>query len=217
MPPEERSKRAYDAPRRRAQAMATRATVVVAARELFVDRGYAATTIAAVAARAGVSSETVYAVFGTKRGLLEAVVDASIAGDAEPVPVLERPWVEALREEPDVERRVRMLAQGGRAILERIAPIHRMLAGAAGVEPAAAEVLERYAAQRFEGQRALVRIVIDDAPMRQGVSMRAAVDTAFAIGSPETYRLLVEDRGWTPVRFERWYADTMIRLLLPGA
>jgi len=194
--------------------MATRAAVVAAARELFVDQGYAAATIVAVAARAGVSSETVYAVFRSKRGLLEAVVDASIAGDHEPVPVLERPWVEALRDEPDVERRVKMLAHGGRAILERIAPIHRMLVGAAAVEPAAAEVLKRYAAQRLEGQRALVRIVIGDAPMRPGVSMRAAVDTVFAIGSPDTYRLLVEDRGWTPARFERWYTDTLIRLLL---
>ncbi|MGZ8631355.1 MAG: TetR/AcrR family transcriptional regulator [Actinomycetota bacterium] len=217
MPSKERSRRPYDAPRRRAQALATRAAVVAAARAMFVDRGYGATTIGAIAARAGVSSETVYALFRTKRGLLAAVVDASIAGDDEPVPVLERPWVHALRDEPDVERRVRLLARGGRAILERIAPIHRMLVGAAAVEPGAAEVLERYTGQRLEGQRALVRIVAGDAPLRPGVSMRAAVDTVFAIGSPETYSLLVDDRGWTPGRFERWYADTLIRLLLPDA
>jgi len=197
--------------------MATRTGVVAAARAMFVDRGYGATTIDAIAARAGVSSETVYSLFRTKRGLLEAVVDASVAGDDQPVPVLERPWVDALRDEPDVERRVRLLARGGRTILERIAPIHRMLVGAAAVEPAAAEVLDRYAEQRLKGQRALVRIVVGDAPLRPGVSMRAAVDTVFAIGSPETYRLLVDERGWTPARFERWYADSLIRLLLPDA
>ena len=92
-----------------------------------------------------------------------------------------------------------------------------MLGGPACFEPSAAEVLERYAAQRLEGQRALVRIVIGDASMRPGVSMRAAVDTVFAIGSPETYRLLVDERGWTPAGFERWYADSLIRLLLPDA
>lgn len=216
MPEPGQPRRSYDSPRRREQARATRAAVLAAAGALFVDQGYVATTIEAVARRADVSVETIYAVFGTKRALLVAVVDATIAGDDEPLPVLERPWVRALRGEPDAVRRVAILARNGRAILERIAPIHHALVGAAGAEPAIAEVLDRYTAQRLDAQRVLVRLAVRH-ELRPGLSMRTAIDTVFAIGSPETYRLLVHERGWTPARFEAWYAETLTRLLLDGA
>jgi AcrR family transcriptional regulator len=214
MPPPIQGRRRYDSPRRREQARATRRAVVDAALELFVERSYAATTIDAIADRAGLSPETIYAAFKNKRSLLSHVLDVSMAGDDAPTPILERSWVESMREDPDPYRRVQILARNGRLILERTAPVYEVLRSAAAAEPEIASLLERNKAQRLEGQRALLRIVTDRAPLRRGLNARTAADILFAIGSPETYRSLVVDRGWSPDRFERWYADTLVRLLL---
>lgn len=182
---------------------------------LFVERGYVGTTVDAIARGAGVAPETVYSIFGTKRALLAALVDVTIVGDDEPVPVLERAWVRELRDEPDPRRRLAMLARAGTAILTRIAPIHGVLVGAAAADVEAAAILRRYTQQRLEGQRALLRFAVPAASLRAGLSMRTAADTVFTIGSPETYRSLVVERGWSSGRFEEWYADALTRLLLP--
>jgi len=209
-----KSRRSYDSPRRREQAAATRAEILDAALALFVERGYVATTIAAVAERARVSPETIYAVFKSKRSLLSSALDVSIVGDADQVPLLERGWVQELREEPDARRRMRILARNGRGILERVSPIYEVLRQASSADPEVAAIARRYEQQRFEGQRALLRIVAPPGALRPGLGLAAAADILYAIGSPESYRLLVLDRGWTPARFERWYADTLMRLLL---
>jgi len=208
-------RRSYHSPRRREQARATRRGVLDAARELFVDQGYAATTIAAIAARAEVSPETVYAVFKNKRALLSRLIDVSIAGDDAPVPVLERNWVQDMRDEPDLRRRLKILARNGRVMLERWTPIYEVLRGAAAVDPEIASLWALNKAQRFEGQRVLLRILTERTPLREDLGARAATDVLFAIGSPEAYRLLVIDRGWSPDRFERWYSDALARLLFP--
>jgi AcrR family transcriptional regulator len=207
-------RRTYDSPRRREQAWATRRAILQAARELFVQRGYVATTIDAIAASAGVSPETVYATFKNKRSLLSQVIDVSMAGDDAPVPILERNWVQTMRDEPDPRRRLHILARNGRLILERTAPIREVLRGAAVVDPEMACLWELNKAQRFAGQRELLRILTERTPLREGLTAKKAADVLFAIGSPETYRLLVVDRGWSADRFERWYADTLARLLL---
>lgn len=214
MPRSVKSRRSYDSPRRREQARATRGAVIDASRELFVERGFVATTIQAIADRAGVSPETVYATFGNKRSVLSCVIDVSIVGDDAPVPLLERAWVQDMRDEPDPRRKLRMLARNGRLILERVAPIYEVLRGAAAADPQIASLWELHKSQRFAGQRELVRIVGAGGALRKGLSADVAADTCFAIGSPETYRLLTVDRGWPPDRFERWYADTLARLLL---
>jgi AcrR family transcriptional regulator len=207
-------RRAYDSSRRREQALATRRAVLEAARERFVERGYVATTIDAIAAGAGVSPETVYATFGNKRALLSALLDVTMAGDDDPVPILERPWVRQLRDEQDPRAALRLLARNGRLILERTAPVYEVLRGAAAADPEIASLWERNKAQRFAGQRALLRIMNRRTPLRHGLTAATATDVLFAIGSPETYRLLVIDRGWSADRFERWYTDTLARLLL---
>ncbi len=207
-------RRRYDAPRRREQAQATRRAILAAARGRFVGNGYTATTIEAIASAAAVSPETIYATFRNKRSLLSAVLDVSLAGDDAPVPVLERGWVQEMRTEPDPRRRLRILARKGRMILERVAPIYEVLREAAAADREVASLSARYKAQRFAGQAELARIVARGGALREGVSVSTAADVLFAIGSPETYRLLVVDRGWSPRRFERWYADTLTRLLL---
>ena len=191
--------------------------MLLAARKLFVDAGYAATTIEAIAARAEVSPETVYATFRNKRSILSELIDVSLAGDDAPVPILERGWVKDIREEPDLHRRLKILARNGRLILERTAPVYEVLRGAAAADPRVTSLLELNKAQRFAGQRELLGILTHRNPLRAGLTSQAAADIVFAIGSPESYRLLVIDRGWSADRFERWYADTLTRLLFtPG-
>ena len=214
MPGPVKPRRPYESPRRREQALGTRRAVLDAARDLFVDRGYVATTIDAIAARARVSPETVYATFTNKRSLLSRLIDVSLAGDDAPVPILERRWVRDLRDEPDPRRRVRILARNGRRMLERSLPIYEVLRGAASADPEIASLWERAKAQRLAGQRELLRIVAERAPLREGLTASAATDILYAVGSPETYRLLVVDRGWSAARFERWYAEALARLLL---
>jgi AcrR family transcriptional regulator len=207
-------RRAYDSPRRREQARATRRSLLAAADALFRERGYVGTTIEAIAERAEVAPETVYATFRSKRALLTALFDVLIAGDDEPVALLERAWVGALRAEPDARRRARRLAAEGTRILQRLAPIYAVLQGAAAADAQIAEVLQRYRTQRLAGQRALVRMLAGADSLRPGLTASGAGDVLFALGSPEMYLLLVGERGWSAARFERWFADALSRLLL---
>jgi AcrR family transcriptional regulator len=206
-------RRAYDSHRRREQAQATRRSILEAARELFIERGYVATTIDAIATRADVSAETVYAAFGTKRAVLSELVDVSIAGGAEAPAILDQAWVLELRAERDPRRRLRILARNGSAILERRAALDEVVRGAAGAEPDIAALWARGKAERFAGQRALLEIVVGDGSLAEGLDLDRGADILYAVGSAETYRLLVVDRGWSASRFERWYGETLERLL----
>lgn len=161
-----------------------------------------------VASTAGVSAKTVYAIFGNKRGLLASVLDRAIAGDAEPVALLDRPWVDELRAMPDVADRLRRLAVEGAAILARRATIDALIAAAADVDAEAAELAAEARAARRLGQRALLEIALSP----RAVSDLEA-DTLYAIGSPEVYRTLTMERGWSSSRFAAWYADVLVRLL----
>lgn len=208
---------AHPFPRRRERALATRGRVLAAARTLFVERGFVATTIYAIAGLADVSPETIYATFGNKRSVLAELVDVAIAGGAQALPILEQAWVQEMRADPDPRRRLRILARNGRAILERRAAIDEVVRGAAAADPEVATLWARGKMERFVGQRELLRIVLGDGRLRAGLDLRTAADVLYAIGSPETYRHLVGDRGWSASRFERWYAETLEDLLLGSA
>ncbi len=183
----------------------------MAARALFVERGYVSTTISAIAERADVSAETIYSTFGTKRAVLSELVDVAISGDGA-APIVEQEWVEQLRQEPDAFRRIAILAAAGTAILERRSEVDEIVRGAASADPEIAALRARGSAQRYRGQRQLLGIVADGSDLRDDID--TAADVLYAIGSPETYRLLVVDRGWSTERFERWYGDTITRLIL---
>ena len=194
--------------------MATRRAILDAARALFIERGYVATTIDAIAASATVSPETVYSTFGTKRSLLSALVDVSIAGGDDAPPILDQAWVQEMRKEPDPRRRLLILAANGTSILERRAAVDEVVRGAAAADPEMATLWERGKAQRFAGQRALMQMVVGAADLRVNMDLDTAAEILYAIGSPEIYRLLVADRGWSSSRFEHWYADMLARALL---
>ncbi len=198
-------------PRRPGQARTrlARRAVVDAARALFAERGYQATTIDAVSDRADVPPATVYRLFSSKLGILKALLDVSIAGDDQPLPLPARPEVSALADEGDPETLLAGFAAITAAINTRSSDVYRILVSAAGSDPAAAGLLADYQQQRDRGQGQMARALAGAGALRPGVRERDATDVIHALMSPELYRLLVVDRGWSPDRYERWLTETL--------
>jgi AcrR family transcriptional regulator len=187
-----------------------RRAVVDAARTLFLERGYQATTIDAISDRSDVPPATVYRLFSSKLGILEALLDVSIAGDDQALSLPERPQVAALFDEPDPEKLLAGFARITVAINARSSDVYRILASAAGSDPAAAALLADYQHQRDDGQGRIARSLARTRTLRPGIRERDAADLIHALMSPELYRLLVIDRGWAPERYERWLATTLV-------
>jgi AcrR family transcriptional regulator len=192
----------------------TRAAVVDAARTLFLERGYAATTIEAISERSDTPQPTVYRLFSSKLGILKAVLDVSISGDDRAVSMPDRPQVRALTAEPDPRRAVTGFAALLRGLMARTAPVHRILDEAARSDRRAAELLADIARQRHEGQRRIARALARADALRPGLGERDAADVIHALASPEVYRLLVDDRGWSGERYEQWLTSILVDQLL---
>jgi len=191
-----------------------RAAVIDAARTLFLERGYGATTIEAISAASDVPPATVYRLFSSKRGILKAILDVSIAGDDEPVAVSDRPQVQAAVADADPRGQVAGFVATAADINARSAPVYRILVGAASSDPDAAALLEELNQQRRSGQGQLARALARRGALRSDLRQRDAVDIIYTLMSPEVYRLLVVDRKWTPQRYQRWMTETLSASLL---
>jgi AcrR family transcriptional regulator len=192
-----------------------RRAVIEAARALFVERGYAATTIEAVSDRSDVPPATVYRLFSSKLGILKAVLDVSIVGDDEALPMLDRPEVAAQLAQPDPESVVAGFVRITVAVNERSGPIYQILASAACSEPEAADLLDEYTKQRQRGQGQIARALGRAGALRADVRERDAADIIHVFMSPEVYRLFVTDRGWSQARYEKWLTKALTHQLLP--
>ena len=208
-------RRRYDSTARQEQARQTRRAVLHAARRLFLDSGYGATTVAAIAREAGVSVETVYKTFGNKPGLVKAVFDVSIVGDDEPVPLLQRERVQRIRAEPDPRRKLEMYGEHLIETAPRTVPIQLLVRAAAAGDPGAAEVWDQMQAERLNGMTVFARDLHDEGHLRPEVSIEEAHDVLWTYNSPELYELLVMRRGWSPERYGTWVAQALIAALLP--
>jgi AcrR family transcriptional regulator len=206
--------RRYDATRRREQARHTRASVLEAARELFLDRGYAGTTVPEVARRAGVSVETVYKAVGAKPALLKAVVDVAIVGDDEPVALMDREFVRRNMAEPDP--RVKLTSYGDHLVglVPRANPLQLVVRDAAGGDAGAAAVWEQMQSERLTGMTAFAAHLAAGGHLRAGVSADEARDVLWTYTSLELWDLLVNRRGWDTARYGRWIADALVAALL---
>lgn len=189
--------------------------MVEAARALFLERGYGATTIDAISDLADVPAATVYRLFSSKHGILKALLDASIVGDDENVPMEDRPQVRDLLTERDPREQLAGFVAVTAQVNARVAPLYRVLVSAAGTDPDAAALLDTLTAQRQQGQLLVVRALARSGALRPGVRERDAADIIHALLSPELYRLLVIDRGWKPERYQPWLAQTLADQLLP--
>lgn len=200
---------------RQARTRRTRAAVVDAARALFLERGYTATTIDSISERSDTPPATVYRLFASKIGILKTVLDVSIAGDDSAAPMLGRPPVRAMLGDPDPRSQLAGFAAVVRNVLVRTAPLHRILAEAARLDAEAALLLDEIARQRRDGQGRVARSLASAGALRPGLRSRDAVDIIHALASPEVFGLLVIDRGWTADRYESWLRDLLISQLLP--
>jgi TetR/AcrR family transcriptional regulator, regulator of autoinduction and epiphytic fitness len=191
-----------------------RRAVIDAARVLFLERGYQAATIDAISDRSDVPAATVYRLFSSKLGILEALLDVSIAGDDQALSVQERPEVAALFAEPDPDKLLAGFAGITVAINARSRDVYRILSSASGSDPAAAELLADYRHKRAQGQGRIARSLARARALRPGLRERDAADLIHALMSPELYQLLVIDRGWAPERYEHWLARILADQLM---
>jgi AcrR family transcriptional regulator len=206
--------RSYDSTNRRRQAEQSRATIVEAAREIFLTQGYAATTVPEVAAAAGVSVETIYKAFGTKANLVLAIRERALLG-AEPVPAETRS--DRLHEEETDPRRV--VEGWGRLASEvapRVAPVLLLVRDAAAVDTTLAALHEEMDRDRLSRMTDNARRLLDGGHLVPGISLERARDVLFTYSSPELYELLVVDRGWSAEDYGRFVANALTAALLPS-
>src|SRR5690349_18435539 len=205
----------YRSLRREQQARATRARIVAAAARRFLARGYAGTTMRAVAADAGVALPTVELVFGTKARLLKAVIDVAIAGDDEPVPMLDRQWAARARSAAGAAGFAAACAGQLAESAQRAAGLTLVALEAARVDTGIATVAAQLMAQRQVMAAWMVDGLLRRAPRRAGIDYATAVDTVWALMDPALFCRLPGDRGWGPARFQDRFVDALLRLLLP--
>jgi AcrR family transcriptional regulator len=207
------TKRRYDASGRRERARQTRDQIADAAKELFLSEGYAGTTVAAIAAAARVSVETIYKGFGGKPGLVRAIVERGLAG-AGPVPAEQRS--DHIRDtEPDPRRVLTAWGAFTAEIAPRVAPILSLARDAAS-DPDVALILEQISTARHERMTQNARGLSAAGHLRPGLTPQQAADILWTYSSPELYDLLVTSRGWSAERYGQFVGQALIDALLPG-
>jgi AcrR family transcriptional regulator len=206
--------RRYSSAVRAEQTRATRQRVIAAAEALFLRRGYTGATIEAIANRAGCSVQTVYNTVGGKAAILKAVYDTMLAGDIEPVVMLERPTALAMRTAPDARTALALYARMARDIVQRVLPLLPLLLG----EGAAGDRDVRAFIDTTEAERAAgTGFVAADLQERFGlrVGVAEAADVLWTLTAPDIVLRLVHRRGWSLDRYERWLAEAMADAVLP--
>jgi AcrR family transcriptional regulator len=212
-----RTVRPYDSSRRRAQAAASRQRVVEAAHDLFVEHGYSATSIAAIAKAAHVSTPTLYAGFAGKADLLKHAIDYAIAGDIEPIALRDRPtaaWVFEAATARELLRRYAMLMG---EVGERAAPVYDVLVRAADVELELADLLAAMELQRLRAATRVAKGVHERGGLPRGRSVAWARDVIWVCNAPENFTMLVTRRGWSIRRYVEWAMTTLVRLVIEPA
>ena len=207
--------RSYDSSRRRTASEQRRDSIVLTARELFLERGYSRTSMGAIAEGAGVALDTVYELVGRKRELFRLLVESAISGQGQAVPAEEREYVQLMHAEPTSIGKLAIYAKVLPVIHERLAPLVAVLQSAASADPELAQLWDEIAERRAANMRRFATELEGTGHLR--VTPDEAADVLWATNSPELYLLLVGQRNWTPDRYGTWLAETWQRLLLkPG-
>ena len=196
------------------QARATRRRIIAAAAAQFVAHGYGATLLDQVAEQAGVAVQTVYFHFGNKRTLLKEALDLAAVGDDEPVPLMERPWVREIQRETDPARIIVLWLATGRAILDRIAPLMRVVRGATGTDPEVAAQWHANQAQTRMAHGFLAELLAGRGALRPGLDAELARDIAFVLSNAETYLQFTDICGWTPDEWQERTAAVLTAALV---
>ncbi|GAC1509064.1 MAG: hypothetical protein NVS1B3_10750 [Candidatus Dormibacteraceae bacterium] len=205
-------RRTYSSEGRRKRAEAKRLEILEIARDLFLQHGYRATTMEAIAQKAEVAAETVYAAFGNKSKLFTRVIDIAVVGDAREVPLLQREWVGQIKAEPDPRVRLLRLTELSASVLARVGPLHSLVRAVMEGDPEVAAIKLRQDELRYQGQLEFVRLL--DGSLRPGLTLETARDIYWTVASPEVHHLLTIDRKWTRKRYQEWLMSVLEPALL---
>jgi AcrR family transcriptional regulator len=211
---EVKKRRSYDATRRRSRSAETRQRILDSARAMFLEHGYRATTIAAIAAEAEVNVDTIYELVGRKPLVLRELIEQAISGTDRAVVAEERDYVKEMLSTPDPVEKLTIYARAIRRIQARMAPLHLALRDASSTEPEAEEIWHDVSERRAANMHKLVQDLKKTGRLRPDLSMNDAADVLWATNSAEFYVMLTVDRGWSPQRYERWLAEAWCRLLI---
>jgi AcrR family transcriptional regulator len=207
-------KRKYDSTRRQAQARATQGQIAAVARDLFVERGYAGTSIRDIADAAGVAVQTVYNAFGDgKPAVLARVFEVAVVGDDEPLALAERENVRRVLDATDPRDVIRGWANYVADISARLLVIYPVALEAANTEPAI-DALWRanYIENRWHGTRAVANHLKQLKALPRGMTVERATDLMFAYAGAHTAFMLIGERGWSRDEYAQWTAETFCRL-----
>ena len=208
------SRRAYNSPRRQQQAAATRRTILEAAERLFLQDGYPATTMEAIAAEAGVSLKTAYLPFSTKSGLLRALWDLRLKSDDADAPVVQHEWFREVLEEPDPVRKLQLNARNSAAAKTRIGGLFRVIRGAAEIDADCGALWRLIQSDFYANQQMIVESIHRGGGLRRGLSVATGTDILWTLNHPDAWMLLAGQRGWSPHAYEAWLAQTSCAQLL---
>ncbi len=206
--------RRYDSPRRREQAAATRRDILDAAQRLFERDGYAATTMAAIADEAQVALKTVYIAFETKSGVLRALWNLRLRNNRDELPVSEQPRYREVLEDPNPEQQLRLNARNSREGKLRIGALAEVIRSAAPLDPDIGALWERINREYHANQRVIVESLDRKSALKPGLTIDRATDILWTLNHPNTWQLLVTQRGWTPEQYEQWVGDSSTAQLL---
>lgn len=207
-------KREYRSPRRDALRRETRRAILDAAGRLFAERGFAGTSVDAIAESAAVGRATVFAHFASKADLLKAAYDVILVGDDEPVALPDRPESRRIRADPDASRFLVGYATIVAGVLQRLAPIHEAIRGAASGDADAAEVWRTIQAERRRGSENVVEEVRRRAALRTDTEPSRLADVVYVLVDAGTYATLVSDRGWSHGAYTDWLGRTLVEQLI---
>ena len=212
--PDVNASRPYVSPLRERAAQQTRRTILAAAQALFVEHGYVGTTVDQIAERAGVSKPTVFASAGSKRSLVKDLCDFAIAGDDQPLPVVQRPWYQEALHEPDPARSLRLYARNAVRIHERYADLGEVLRSAAGADDELRDLWRTSEDQRRNGVSFIVDSLLRKGALKPGLERESAIDVLWVLTASDSFYRLVRVQGWPAQRYEHWLGDTFCDQLL---
>ena len=211
---EVKDKRKYSSAVREEQAARTRTRILDAAAELFLERGYARTTMKDIAVQADVARDTVHAIFGSKARVLTALIDHRLVPDGSVTNVTQLPEALAIKDEVDQRKQIELFAKFIAGISTELRPVFEILRTASAVEPEMAKVFEEMDQFRMNNMQTYASWIAARGPLR--VSTRRAGEIIWALASLDVARMLCDELGWTESQHARWLSDTLIRTLLPN-
>jgi AcrR family transcriptional regulator len=207
-----KDKRKYSSAVREEQAARTRTRILDAAAELFLERGYARTTMKDIAMQANVARDTVHAIFGSKARVLTALIDYRLVPDGSVTNVTQLPEALAIKDEVDQRKQIELFAKFIAGISSELRPVFEILRTASAVEPEMAKVFEEMDQFRLTNMQTYASWMAARGPLR--VSTRQAGEIIWALASLDVARMLCDELGWTESQHARWLSDTLIRTLL---